>query len=299
LNRTLVWDGKDLRYRADAKHGKELRKILGVKEDEKALTMPCVKEGVDSVKALPWEEKRGIDEELGRQEGSLFRRAAAIGNYLGADRTDIQYAVKEVCRGMAKPTVKGWIKARRLARYTLLAEEVEVGFGSEGVNEEVVRVFTDSDWAGCQSTRKSTSGGVMCFGGGVVKSWSSTQASVALSVGEAEFYAGVKGGAEGIGMCNLLRDLGVEAKVMLWTDSNTAKAMTNRTGMGKTRHIDIRFYWIQDVVKRGVVRIMKIDGDKNPADILTKPQGLQEIIRRCGLIGLKVLRSEVDIEQTI
>jgi hypothetical protein len=296
LNRSLVWDGKDLRYRADPKHAKELRKILGVAEGEKGLTMPCVKEGVDSVKMLPWGEGRGLDEELGKRESALYRRAAAIVNYLGPDRVDIQYAGKEVCRGMAKPTVEGWIKLRRLARYTLVAAEVEVRFGSEGVNEEVVRVFTDSDWAGCRSTRKSTSGGLVLFGGGVIKNWSSTQASVALSVGEAEFYAGIKGAAEGIGCCNLLRDLGMEVRVMLWTDSNTAKSMSSRTGMGKTRHIDTRYYWIQEVVRKGVVRIMKVEGEKNPSDILTKPQSLQEIIRRCGLVGINVIQAEVDIE---
>ena len=158
------------------------------------------------------------------------------------------------------------------------------------------RVFTDSDWAGCRATRKSTSGGLACFGGGVIKSWSSTQASVALSVGEAEFYSGIKGAAEGIGCCNLLRDLGIEAKVMLWTDSNTAKSMAGRTCMGKTRHIDTRYYWIQDVVKRGVVQVLKIEGDKNPADLLTKPQSLQEIIRRAGMVNVKVVRADVDIE---
>ena len=116
----------------------------------------------------------------------------------------------------------------------------------------------------------------MCFGGGVIKSWASTQASVALSVGEAEFYSGIKGAAEGIGCCNLLRDLGVEAKVLLWTDSNTAKSMAGRTGMGKTRHIETRFFWIQDVVKKGVVQVLKIEGEKNSSDLLTNPKAYKK-----------------------
>ena len=45
-----------------------------------------------------------------------------------------------------------------------------------------------SDFAGCRRTRKSTSAGVVLFGGHAVKSWSSTQAVIALSSGEAEYY---------------------------------------------------------------------------------------------------------------
>ena len=170
-----------------------------------------------------------------------------------------------------------------------------------GVNENDVRVFTDSDWAGCLDSRKSTSGGMMCFGGGLVKSWATTQASIALSVGEAEFYAGIKGAAEAIGFCNLLRDLGIEAKVKLWTDSNTAKSMASKTGAGSARHIDTRYYWIKDVVKKGVVHLFKIDGKDNPSDLLTKPQSITEIIRRGGTVGLRLktkggikIRDDVD-----
>ena len=57
---------------------------------------------------------------------------------------------------------------------------------------------------------------------GVVKSWTSTQASVGLSVGEAEFYAGVKAAAAGAGYVNILQDMRLECKVALWTESSTA-----------------------------------------------------------------------------
>ena len=138
----------------------------------------------------------------------------------------------------------------------------------------------------------------MRFGSGVVKSWAKTLASISLSVAEAEFYAGVKGGAVGICYCNLLRDLGIEAKVVLWTDSSTAKAMAARTGAGKARHIDTRFHWIQDVIKRGVVTLRKILGDRNPADLMTKPQGVQKIRKRAGVVGVRITEfSENSLEE--
>ena len=51
-----------------------------------------------------------------------------------------------------------------------------------------INVYVGIDWAGCERTRKSTSGGVVMLGRHCIKHWSSTQPSVSLSSGEAEFY---------------------------------------------------------------------------------------------------------------
>ena len=63
-----------------------------------------------------------------------------------------------------------------------------------------MEVYTDSDWAGCSKTRRSTSGGVIKIGSHVVKTWSRTQKAVALSSGEAEVIALVMGVSEAIGV---------------------------------------------------------------------------------------------------
>ena len=73
------------------------------------------------------------------------------------------------------------------------------GLGSEE-HDEYIDVYTDSNWAGCLRTRRSTSGGIVVLDGGAIKSCSSTQATVAMSSGEAEYCAQVKGAAEVLGM---------------------------------------------------------------------------------------------------
>lgn len=99
---------------------------------------------------------------------------------------------------------------KRLARYLVKAPELEVRCGSEGGEcGTEVEVYVHSDWAGCRSTRKSTSGVVLAVNGGMVESNSSTQGTVSLRSGEAELYAGVKGAAEGVGVKSLLMDLGI------------------------------------------------------------------------------------------
>ena len=63
-----------------------------------------------------------------------------------------------------------------------------------------IEVYSDTDWAGRPITRKSTSGGCLMLGSHLIKSWSSTQPTLALSSGEAEFYGVVKASGVGLGI---------------------------------------------------------------------------------------------------
>ena len=81
-----------------------------------------------------------------------------------------------------------------------------------------VDVYSDSDWAGCKATRKSTSGGMLVVDGCCLRSGSSTQDTVATSSGEAELYALEKAAAEGLEFQAVACDLGVELRVALWVD---------------------------------------------------------------------------------
>ena len=82
--------------------------------------------------------------------------------------------------------------------------------------------MTDTDFAGSKASRKSTSGGLVQLGTHAVKSWSSTEAVVALSSGEAEYYGIVRGASEGFGSRSVLKDLNVEARLRLKEDSSAA-----------------------------------------------------------------------------
>ena len=103
-----------------------------------------------------------------------------------------------------------------------------------------------------------------------IKHWSSTQASVALSSGEAEFAGVIRGAGQGLGYQALLRDLGVEAPLRVWTDSSAAIGICTRQGLGKLRHLDTHTLWIQQAVRLGRVDLRKVAGEVNPADLLTK-----------------------------
>ena len=95
-------------YEADQRHADLIIREAGV-ENKSSLTHP----GGD---------KKTIDEEddsteLQGLEATRFRGVSAPPNYLAADRPDIQYAVKELCRRMAKPKQGDWNKLQMVARY--------------------------------------------------------------------------------------------------------------------------------------------------------------------------------------
>ena len=142
-----------------------------------------------------------------------------------------------------------------------------------GIGDEV-KIIVDSDWAGCVQTRRSTNGGCILVGDICLTAWSKTQRVVALSGGEADYCAAVKGASEGFVFLARCVDLGIWAdgivSLRVLADSSARKEICQRTGFGKIRHIDVALLWFQDLVWKGRIWTGKIPGKENPADLLTK-----------------------------
>ena len=92
-------------------------------------------------------------------------------NYLALDRPDIQYAGKELARGMSNPTVADVNRLKRLGRYLVGAQRVVLKYDFQKFTNQL-RSCVDSDHAGCLKTRKSTNGGALMLGSHCIKSWS-------------------------------------------------------------------------------------------------------------------------------
>ena len=263
LGRTVRWTRDGLDYEGDPKHRQTLMKTMELDEGSNYVGSPSVRD----VEGSEW----GSDEvELQGSERRKYREMTARLNYMGQDRSDVQYATKELSVQMAKPTRGGLRKLKRVVRYLAGAERVVWKMREWGEQEEVeIDVYVDSDWAK-SGDRKSTSGGLVALGGVGVKHWSRAQRSRALSVGEAEYYALVTGSAEGLGLRSLMQDLGWDVPVKIWTDSSTAQSVASRRGLGKLRHVELRFLWVQEMVKKGRLILGKVWGPNNVADHLTK-----------------------------
>ena len=108
------------------------------------------------------------------------------------------------------------------------------------------------------------------LGNCAIKSWSSTQALISLSSGEAEYYGIVKASSVGLGIKAMLSDMGCTLELDIFTDASAAKGIASRRGLGKTRHVAVHFLWVQERVHNGDLRVSKVWGGDNPADLLTK-----------------------------
>ena len=129
------------------------------------------------------------------------------------------------------------------------------------------------------------------FGNHCIKTYSLTQETIALSSGEPEFYGIVKAAAMGLGRRGLMEDLGVEVEVQVNTDSSAAKSITSRKGAGRVRHIEVRELWVQDRVSKGELKIVKVRGEDNVADGLTKhvdKPKMEQYLKACGLVRRSV-----------
>ena len=247
----------------------------GLTQDSKEVVTPGVStdDGKDT--------GEGVDEKL-------FRALAARGNYMAQDRIDldVQYAAKEISRFMSAPEEIDWRKVKRLGKYLKGNKRAVYVFKNQPMPEKVV-IWSDADFAGCKRTRKSTSGGVVMIGEHCLKTYSSTQPLIALSVGEAEYYGIIKAGCVGLGMQSLFRDLGVEVEVQINTDSSTGKSIASRKEVGKVRHLDTREQWIQERVARGDLRLKKVPGEEHLADILTKHVDRRTLDKHLEKIGFR------------
>ena len=103
-----------------------------------------------------------------------------------------------------------------------------------------------------------------------LKHWSKTQSTIALSSGEAELSGIAYGMAQTLGLQSVLRDLGLEMKVRIFSDATAAIGIAKRRGLGRIRHLATADLWIQEKVRSGQVELHKIPGKDNPGDVFTK-----------------------------
>eukprot|EP00253_Pinus_taeda_P013485 PITA_13485 len=133
--------------------------------------------------------------------------------------------------------------------------------------------YTDLDWTGCASNRKSTSG--CCFGlGSAVVLWISLkQQLVALSSVEAKYMAASFPSCEAIWIHKMLFGLFGQALIpsVIYSDNQSCiNLMENPVFHDRSKHIEIKYHFIRDYVQKGVVKLEYIFTNEQVADIFTK-----------------------------
>ena len=153
----------------------------------------------------------------------------------------------------------------------------------------------DSDYAGDIDDRKSTSSYVFLLSSGAVSWLSKKQPIVTMSTTETEFVAAAACACQTIWMRKVLKQLGHEQKgctTIMCDNISTTKLSRNPIMHGRSKHIDVRFHFLRDLTKDGVVKLIHCGTQEQMADLMTKPlkleafQKLRNMMGVCEVVGI-------------
>ncbi|GJT67281.1 integrase, catalytic region, zinc finger, CCHC-type containing protein [Tanacetum coccineum] len=167
--------------------------------------------------------------------------------------------------------------------------------GSKGVDNAMsLTAYADADHAGCQDSRRSTSGSAQFLGDRLV-SWSSKkQRSTAISTTEAEYITMSGCCSQILWMRSQLKDYGfIFNKIPLYCDNKNAITLSyNNVQHSRSKHIDIRHHFIQEQVENGVVDLYFVETNYQLADILTKALPRERFEFLLPRLGMKSMTPE-------
>ena len=203
---------------------------------------------------------------------------------LSQDRADITFIVNELCQKISSPNQQSLAKLKRLARYLKRERQWRQVFEYGKMAEELAP-FTDSDWAGCKETRKSSSAGVLMLGGHTLKAYTRKQKVIAKSSAEAELYAAALGASAAKGVQSMMRDWGFAVQPVLNIDAKATEHILHRQGIRKLKHIDVAYLWVQDEIRSQRLRVHSVRNEENVAKLGTKPLSKAVIAKHYFALG--------------
>ncbi|GJU07748.1 putative ribonuclease H-like domain-containing protein [Tanacetum coccineum] len=212
----------------------------------------------------------GKDEEGEDVDVHLYRSMIGCLMYLTASRPDIMFAVCLCARFQVTPKVSHLHAVKRIFRY--LKHQPKLGLWYPKDSPFHLEAFSDSDYAGDNHDRRSTSGGCQYLGRRLVSWQCKKQTIVAISSTEAEYVAAASCCAQVLWMQNQLLDYGfnfMNTEIHIDNES-TICIVKNPVFHSKTKHIQIRHHFIRDCYEQRLINVVKVHTDDNVADLLTK-----------------------------
>jgi len=150
--------------------------------------------------------------------------------------------------------------------------------------------YCDADFANDPDTRKSISGFAFMFNGGCFAWSSKKQTSVSLSTAEAEYISAVHAAKSIAWLRTLLKELQLidNDPIDLRIDNQSAIALINLDNSvnERAKHIEVRYHWICEAVRKCIISPSHIPSELNISDILTKPLDRNSHSRLTSLLGL-------------
>ena len=159
-----------------------------------------------------------------------------------------------------------------MSRYLVGIKDHGILFGPNK-NSGVVG-YTDSDFAGCVDSRKSTTGYYFKFGNGAISWKSKLQECTATSTTEAEYVVASDAAKEDLWLgwlSHIFQQVDSDSAPIAYNDSQGVVALLkNPVHHNASKHIDVRYHFVRDCVISGKIDLKKISTAANVADLMTK-----------------------------
>ena len=201
-------------------------------------------------------------------------------NYLSVfTRPDLAYTISRLSQHLRAPTVTNWKEAMRVLHYLNQTKTMGITFkrtGNLNSPPSGLIAYSDSDFGGDSSDRRSTIGILLQYNGAPIVWKAKKLKLVTLSTAESEYCAGAKAGVEIIYIRQILEDLGLECinPTTLYIDNQAAICIAKNPGKKSlAKHIDIKRFFLRQLVEENTVNVQYVPTSKMLADLMTKSLG--------------------------
>ncbi len=217
--------------------------------------------------------EQSVNKEDCTEDVDLTEYKSGVGTLLYATKTsrpDIANAVRILSKYMGKAKKFHMDGMYRVMQYLIGTKSLGITYDNKRKME--LEAYVDSDYASDKDERKSTTGYVIMLGGGAIQWKSQMQKTVSLSSTDAEYKALSTCAAEVTYLKRIMADMGlIEKKVTIYEDNVGAMKLAENWESTKcTKHIDIRYHHIREMIENEEIEIMHIKSTNQPADAMTK-----------------------------
>uniref|UniRef100_A0A2N9HCA8 Integrase catalytic domain-containing protein n=1 Tax=Fagus sylvatica TaxID=28930 RepID=A0A2N9HCA8_FAGSY len=223
-------------------------------------------------------------------DATLYRQLVGSLVYLTVTRLDISYAVHIVSQFMAAPRSLHYAVVLRILRY--LKGTLFHGLHFSSQSSLTLQAYSDADWAGEPTDRRSTKGYCFLLGDSLISWRSKKQSVVTRSSTKAEYRALTDTTAELLWLRWLLQDLGIDCStaVPIHCDNRSAIQIAhNDVFHERTKHIEIDCHFVRHHLLQGTLQLRSVSSQDQLADIFTKPMPpgrFRDLISKLKLVSL-------------
>ena len=200
----------------------------------------------------------------------LYRSMIGSLMYLTASRPDITFAVSACARHQVTPLTSHLNAVKKIFKY--LKGQPKLGLWYPRESPFMLEAYSDSDYAGANLDRKSTTGGCQFLGRRLISWQCKKQTIVATSSTEAEYVAAAHCCSQVLWIQNQMLDYGfnfMNTKIFI-DNQSTISIVKNPVFHQRTKHIEIRHHFIRDANEKHLIQVLKVPTEENVADLLTK-----------------------------